>query len=393
MQRTILLQGSGPARRDGARHCSLGGEGTPYNRRLLPTIGVIAAPQSLYNPAFGLEGIDFDVMRSEVLGFTELVNRLGTDGPAGDRRRLHGRARAARGGRAVVSGSELSCERARVRAERRGALSRALDGFVAERKRLAAALEAGGDAAGATELAALRRPTTFGMDREPALVAGERSVSRSLLATAKRVRKGDREAIPLYRDALAATLLRKRAAAILADAGHGASETILRRVSTTLTALAATGGFEPDPAGTLSADRDPPGFEAVDPRPITASRPATPLAQSAGRQGTTRADAKARAAAEAAERAERERREAEGGAPARRAPSHRERSSAPRKRTRASATATSSARGGSSRTPRPRRPTCATASRALEQDLREFETRRSDGYSSVPRKMTLATVK
>jgi hypothetical protein len=39
---------------------------------------VIAAPQSLYDPAFGLEGIDFGVMRSELLGYTELVNRLGT---------------------------------------------------------------------------------------------------------------------------------------------------------------------------------------------------------------------------------------------------------------------------------------------------------------------------
>jgi hypothetical protein len=78
MQRTVLLQGSGVPTDTAPRHCSLGGEGTPYNRRLLPTIGVIAAPQSLYNPGFGLDGIDFDVMRSEVLGFTELVHRLGT---------------------------------------------------------------------------------------------------------------------------------------------------------------------------------------------------------------------------------------------------------------------------------------------------------------------------
>jgi hypothetical protein len=38
---------------------------------------VIAAPQSLYDPAFGLEGIDFGVMHSELLGFTELLNRMG----------------------------------------------------------------------------------------------------------------------------------------------------------------------------------------------------------------------------------------------------------------------------------------------------------------------------
>jgi len=87
MQRTILLQGSDVPGDTVPAHYSFGGEGTPYNRHLLPTIGVIAAPQSLYDPAFGLEGIDFDVMRDEVLGFTELVNRLGTmeqDAIAGD---------------------------------------------------------------------------------------------------------------------------------------------------------------------------------------------------------------------------------------------------------------------------------------------------------------------
>jgi hypothetical protein len=39
---------------------------------------VISAPQSLYDPSFGLEGIDFDVMHQELLGYTELLNRLGT---------------------------------------------------------------------------------------------------------------------------------------------------------------------------------------------------------------------------------------------------------------------------------------------------------------------------
>lgn len=59
-------------------HCSFGGEGTPYARHLLPTIGVIAAPQFLYDPAVELEGIDFEVMHAELLAFTELLNRLGT---------------------------------------------------------------------------------------------------------------------------------------------------------------------------------------------------------------------------------------------------------------------------------------------------------------------------
>src|SRR4051812_20691368 len=78
MQRTILLQGADAPGNTVPQHCSFGGEGTPYEKHLLPTVGVIAAPQSLYDPAFGLEGIDFGVMHSELLGFTELLNRMGT---------------------------------------------------------------------------------------------------------------------------------------------------------------------------------------------------------------------------------------------------------------------------------------------------------------------------
>ena len=78
MQRTILLQGADTPSEHSPSHCSFGGEGTPYNVHLLPTVASIAAPQSLYDPPFGLGGIDFSVMRSEMLGYTELLNRLGT---------------------------------------------------------------------------------------------------------------------------------------------------------------------------------------------------------------------------------------------------------------------------------------------------------------------------
>ena len=80
MKRTILLQGADAPGTTTPAHCSFGGEGTPFNQHLLPTIGVIAAPQTLYDPAFGVRSIDFGVMRSETRGFTELVNRLGTMG-------------------------------------------------------------------------------------------------------------------------------------------------------------------------------------------------------------------------------------------------------------------------------------------------------------------------
>jgi hypothetical protein len=192
-----------------------------------------------------------------------------------------------------------------------------LDRFVAERKRLAAALKSDGDAAGATELAAMRRPTTSAWTVNQ-LWWEDRDEFDELLATATRVRKGDREATAAYREALG--MLRKKAAAILQKAGHGANETILRRVTTTLTALAATGGFDPDPPGTLSADRDPPGFETVESRPVAAKRPA-PALRKVPASKDARADAKARAAAEAAARADRERREAE--AARRRAERHR----------------------------------------------------------------------
>jgi hypothetical protein len=76
LQRTILLQGADAPGTTVPSHCSFGGEGTPYNIHLLPTIGVIAAPQFLYDPAVELEGIDFGVMHSEVLAFTELINRM-----------------------------------------------------------------------------------------------------------------------------------------------------------------------------------------------------------------------------------------------------------------------------------------------------------------------------
>lgn len=78
LQRTILLQGSDLPGDTVPAHCSFGGEGTPYARHLLPTVGVIAAPQSLYDPAFGIEGIDFDVMHAELLAYADLVHRLGT---------------------------------------------------------------------------------------------------------------------------------------------------------------------------------------------------------------------------------------------------------------------------------------------------------------------------
>lgn len=77
LARTVLLQGADLAGDHVPPHCSFGGEGTPYNKHLLPTVGDIAAPQTLYDPAFGLSGIDFRLMRRQALAFTDLVLDLG----------------------------------------------------------------------------------------------------------------------------------------------------------------------------------------------------------------------------------------------------------------------------------------------------------------------------
>lgn len=78
LRRSILLQGADAPGTTVPQHCNFGGEGTPYNVHLLPTIGVISAPQTLYDPAFELEGIDFNLMHSELLAWTELVTRMQT---------------------------------------------------------------------------------------------------------------------------------------------------------------------------------------------------------------------------------------------------------------------------------------------------------------------------
>lgn len=132
--------------------------------------------------------------------------------------------------------------------------------FVTERKRLAGELKTAGDKAGATKLGKLARPPISAWTVNQ-LWWHARAAFDDLFESAAKLRKGDLSATGEHRDAIAK--LRARAQQILADAGHGGTESTLRRITTTLAALAATGGFAPDQEGALSADRDPPGFEAV----------------------------------------------------------------------------------------------------------------------------------
>lgn len=131
------------------------------------------------------------------------------------------------------------------------------DEFVATRDRLVGELKAGGDKAAASALAKRKRPSISAWAVNQ-LWWHARADVEALFAIAARVRGGDLASSGAHRDALAK--LRTRAAALL---GGAPAEAVLRRVATTLSALAALGGFDPDPPGALMADRDPPGFEAL----------------------------------------------------------------------------------------------------------------------------------
>lgn len=174
--------------------------------------------------------------------------------------------------------------------------------FLAERKRLAAELRAEGDEVGAAQIAKRPKPLTsvWAVNH---LYWHARDGFDGMLATAARVRAGDVRAAKAHYDAIAA--LRTRAASILTDAGHSASDATLRRIATTLAAIAAAGGFEPDPPGALAADRDPPGFDALN----------VPTQPTTGTPQGSAVEVSAHAAAEAKDRkrreAERARRNAE----------------------------------------------------------------------------------
>jgi hypothetical protein len=134
------------------------------------------------------------------------------------------------------------------------------DGFVAERKRLADELRAAGDRAAATRLGKLPRPTISAWVVNQ-LYWHARDQFDAMLAAAQRLRNGELAANASHQEAIAR--LRQRASNILSDAGHAATEASLRRVTTNLSAIAAVGGFEPDQPGTLTTDREAPGFTAA----------------------------------------------------------------------------------------------------------------------------------
>lgn len=206
--------------------------------------------------------------------------------------------------------------------------------FVTERKRLAGELKAAGDKAGAGKLAKLVRPpiSAWIVDQ---LWWRARDAFEALFATAEQLRRGELGGAAAHRDAI--VRLRAQAAQLLDEAGHAANEATLRRVTQTLSALAAAGGWAPDLPGALSADRDPPGFEAVGatnviPFPVQPRAPAAAHHPDAGDAET--AAERQREADEARRRREREAaaERAESAAELRRAEAERARAAAERNR-------------------------------------------------------------
>ncbi len=132
--------------------------------------------------------------------------------------------------------------------------------FVTERKRLAAELKSSGDKDGAAKLGKLARPpiSAWAVNQ---LWWQARAEFEALLATARKVREGDFAATGAHKAALAA--LRSRAVELLVGAGNAAAEATVRKVETSLSAIAANGGFAPDADGALMEDRDPPGFASL----------------------------------------------------------------------------------------------------------------------------------
>jgi hypothetical protein len=181
-----------------------------------------------------------------------------------------------------------------------------LGDFVEERKRLGKELKAAGDKEGSQRLLKMPRPpiSAWAVNQ---LYWTEQDLFESMLSSARRVRDGDLSASARHRDTIAD--LRDRAAELLTKGGHGAADATLRRIATTLSAIAATGGFDPDPPGALGTDRDPPGFEAMT-LGVPIQKPAE-APKEAPREESREADRKREAERREAEKREAERREEE----------------------------------------------------------------------------------
>jgi hypothetical protein len=127
------------------------------------------------------------------------------------------------------------------------------ESFVTERRRLADELKAEGDKLGAARLSKMARPPIS------AWVVNQlwwhaREAFDELFETAAQLRAGKLSASPAHRSTI--VRLGARAQQLLREDGHSPNEATLRRVTMTLSGLAAAGSFEPDPPGALTKDRE-----------------------------------------------------------------------------------------------------------------------------------------
>ena len=147
-----------------------------------------------------------------------------------------------------------------------------LEEFTAARNTLAASLKSSGSADEAAEVKALAKPplSAWAVNQ---LYWHHRKPFDQLMAAGDRLRKAQasqlagksaelRGPIEAHREAVAE--LAKRASVLLRESGHPPTPDLTRRVTTTLEALAVYGNQDGAPQpGRLTADVDPPGFEAL----------------------------------------------------------------------------------------------------------------------------------
>ncbi|MGH9458081.1 MAG: hypothetical protein ACRD2J_10635 [Thermoanaerobaculia bacterium] len=142
--------------------------------------------------------------------------------------------------------------------------------FTAARNTLAARLKKEGRAIDAERVKSLPKPPAPAWAVNQLYWRNPQAMDR-LLAAAERIRKAqtgrvknaDLRALFAEKKKMTAELTNE-AAAILRTARHGASPEAMRRVSATLESLAVWGETDGAPkAGRLSADLDPPGFDAL----------------------------------------------------------------------------------------------------------------------------------
>ena len=73
LKRSWVLRGADAPQAAFPPHRSFGGEGGPYREQIVPTVAAITGPWTLFDPAFGMELVDFELMRRQTLAFGDLI--------------------------------------------------------------------------------------------------------------------------------------------------------------------------------------------------------------------------------------------------------------------------------------------------------------------------------